>query len=109
MSAYVISFRIDDDFASNIRRKSLIEAIRREAEMGRTWEETTSLVVLKSDKSPRTLANSITTGSSFDLTKDKLLVVNTATGVAASSGKIDDLGRLRALFPQTGLLGDLLS
>ncbi len=107
MATYMISFRIASDSDHSNRWASTVAAIRREAIGGTSWEETTSLVVLKSDKPADSLASSIFLGSEFNSTKDTLLVVNTASSAYAPRGKVDYPATLEGLFTQQNALGSL--
>lgn len=107
MATYMISFRIASDSEHSARWASTVAAIRREAIGGTYWEETTSLVVLKSDKLPDALANSIYVGSEFNSTKDTLLVVNTANSTYATRGKVEYPATLDGLFTQQNALSSI--
>tara|TARA_R110002072_G_scaffold16590_11_gene64532 strand:+ start:108 stop:437 length:330 start_codon:yes stop_codon:yes gene_type:complete len=108
MATYMISFRIASDSDHSSRWASTVAAIRREAIGGAYWEETTSLVVLKSDKVADSLASSIFIGSEFNSTKDTLLVVNTANSTYATRGKVEYPATLDGLFTQQNALRTIL-
>ena len=103
MATHMISFRIQHDTEHTDRWSSTIEAIRNEASDGVTWEETTSLILLKSSKSAEVLAMSIYVNSKFDVTKDKLLVVDATTGTYATRGQIDYPATLAGMFAKNSL------
>ena len=98
MAVYNVSFRIKQigDHAS--RYESVVKCIRAEAIDGDTWEETTSFVVLKSDKSAQDLCDAIYFGSEFMPDWDKLLVVNLSVKDQATKGAIDYPATLASLM-----------
>ncbi|MBO6867209.1 MAG: hypothetical protein JJ877_09205 [Thalassococcus sp.] len=98
MSTYAISYRLEYDTDYSDRRESVVNAIRKEAEDGKYWEELTSLTVLRSRNSANYIASMIYLGSSFKPEKDSLLVVNTSNGTFATKGKIEYPYTLESLF-----------
>ena len=108
MATHLVSFRINHDSGHSDRWASTVSAIRSEAEGGTSWDETTSLVVLKSNKTADSLAASVYLGSSFSPTKDTLLVVNASNGTYATRGKIDYPATLASLF-NTNSLASILA
>lgn len=98
MATYLIAFRIDYDGTYTNRWSSVVDAIRAQADYGKTWEEMTSVIVLQSSKSAEDLARAIYFGSDFSAATDRLLVVNTLSGSYAVRGKIDDPSSLSAIF-----------
>ena len=107
MATFMISFRIASDSDHSNRWASTVAAIRREAIGGIYWEETTSLIVLKSDKLADSLASAIFVGSEFNSTKDTLLVVNTVSNTYATRGKVDYPSTLNGLFTQQNSLSSI--
>ena len=107
MATYMISFRIASDSDHSSRWASTVAAIRREAIGDTYWEETTSLIVLTSNKWADTLASSIFVGSEFNSFKDTLLVVNTVNNTYATRGKVDYPATLAGLFTQQNALSSL--
>ena len=103
MATHLISFRIQYDADHTDRWSSTIEAIRNEASDSVTWEETTSLIILRSSMSAEMLATSIYINSKFDVTKDKLLVVDATTGAYATRGQIDYPATLAGMFAKNSL------
>ena len=103
MTTYLISFRIEYDSTYTDRWSSIVGAIHSEADSGTYWEETSSLIVLKSSKSPDDLAFSIYVGSQFNAATDKLLVVDAMNGTHATRGKIDYPATLASLFAKRPL------
>ncbi len=107
MATYMISFRIASDSDHSSRWASTVAAIRREAIGGTYWEETTSLVVIRSDKAADSLASSIFIGSEFNSTKDTLLVVNTTNTTYATRGEVKYPATLDGLFTQQSALNSI--
>ena len=105
MTTYVISFRIADNSTYPDRYESTMQAIRREASNGTTWTETTSLVILRSDRAADSVASSIYTGSSFDVKTDTLLVVDAIGGHYATRGVIQYPATLDGMFAKNSLAG----
>ncbi len=110
MATYIISFRLEHDSNYSDRYTSVVNAIRREADGGSKWEEMTSMFILKSVKTADSIASSIYIGSSLDITKDAVLVVNASNGTFATRGKIEYPATLASLFTQdvnafTGIFG----
>lgn len=103
MATHIISFRIASDSTYADRYESVVNAIKSEAESGTTWEETTSLVVLKSSKSADALAGAIYVGSDFYIHKDTLLVVNASNGTCATRGKVKYPATLASMFTDDAL------
>lgn len=97
MDTYLVSFRIADDGNYTDRWSSTVSAIRAEAG-GKTWEEATSLIVLRSSKSPDALARDIYLSANFDVTRDMLLVVNASKCSYATRGKIEYPATLSSFF-----------
>ncbi len=75
---------------------------------GTSWEETTSLVVLKSDETPERLAGFIAANSDFSSKKDTLLVVNTSKNTFSTKGVIEDREMPKSLFGHSSFLDQLL-
>jgi hypothetical protein len=75
VALYAISFRVEYEGDYDGRYASLVEAIRAQASGTDWWEETTSFMLITSDKSPAKLADDILSASTFDATKDLLLVI----------------------------------
>lgn len=108
MATHIISFRIANDITYAARYESVVNAIRAEAESGTTWDETTSLFVLKSSKSADALAGAVYIGSKFHTTKDTLLVVNTSNSTYATRGEIKYPATLANLFTGNVLARSLI-
>lgn len=87
MATYIISFRVVNDRTYSDRYGSLVDRIKSEADGGTTWEETTSLIIIKSAKSAENLASAIYFGSSI-ATTDTILVVNATNGTYAARGEV---------------------
>lgn len=82
-----ISFTIAYNATYAERRQSLIGAIRGQAHGGRTWEETTSLILLRSSRTAQDLLNTIYFGSQANANSgDRILVIDIATGTHAAVG-----------------------
>lgn len=107
MATYIISFRILSDSTHADRWASVVDTIHGEAANGTVWEETTSLIILRSQKSPDALASSIYLGSSFSPSKDKLLVVDAHSGAYATRGEFDYPATLAGLLSGNALAGAL--
>ncbi|MEQ8645347.1 MAG: hypothetical protein RIB50_19955 [Marinovum algicola] len=107
MATYIVMFRIEFDESYSERWDSVVSAIRREAIDGITWEEMTSVIVIKSQKSAEDLARDIYVNSSFDVAKDKLVAVNAGTGEAAKRGTIQSSETFRRMFPVSNALSFL--
>ena len=108
MATHIVSFRIDYDAGYAGRWDSTVEAIRAQALGGKTWEETTSFFLIRSNKSADDLARDIYIGSSFDNTKDTLLVVDVTNNTHATRGNVDYPNTLDSFF-RRGLMGSLLA
>jgi hypothetical protein len=106
MSTYLISFRLEYDSNYAERWASVVDAIRSQAS-GSTWEELTSLVILKSSKDAESIALAIYLGSQLNSMTDTLLVVNAKTGAYATRGQINDPATLESLFKGNPLLDAL--
>lgn len=102
MATHIISFRIAQDPQATERWASTVARIKAEADSG-SWDETTSFFLIKSDKSAVDLASSIYFGSSFDASKDKLLVVDVTRNAHATRGQIDYPATLASFFPANTL------
>ena len=109
MATFVVCSRLDYDANYSDRWASVVKAIKSEADGRTTWEEMTSLFVLKSAKSADSIASSIYIGSTFDSSRDTLLVVNASNGTYATRGKIDYPATLANLFAQQNALGSLFA
>lgn len=109
MSTFLVSFRIANDAGYSNRWASTVAAIHREASGGTFWEETTSLVIIKSDKTADSLAASIYLASDFLISKDTLLVVNANTGAYSTRGKVDYPATLASLFAGNAFAGNALA
>ncbi|SFD19332.1 hypothetical protein [Tropicimonas isoalkanivorans] len=110
MATYMIAFRLNMNATYSDRRDSVVRAIRAEANGSTTWEEMTSLIVLRSNKSADELARSIYVSSLFDGTSDALLVVNMDNNTHATRGEIIDPLTLGTFFSTeaNGFLNALL-
>lgn len=109
MASYLVSFRIADDADYSDRWSSTVSAIHSEADDRSYWEETTSLIVLNSNKTPADLALSVYLGSKFNSTKDTMLVVNANTGMYATQGKVNYPNTLASLFSRNTFVGNALA
>lgn len=107
MATYVVCFRLDYDANYSDRWASVVRTVKAEADEGTSWEEMTSMIVLKSSKAADGIASSIYVGSALDITKDTLLVVNASNGTYATRGKIDYPATLASLFSQQNALSSL--
>ena len=103
MATHIISFRIANDSTYADRYASVVDKIRMEADDNTTWEETTSLFVIRSTKSADSLAGSIYVGSEFYSQKDTLLVVNASNGTYATRGEVKYPATLASLFANNAL------
>ena len=97
MATYLISFRVANDRTYADRYASLVDTIKSEAENSTTWDETTSLIIIKSSKSTQTLATAIYLGSSV-ASSDTILVVNASNGTYATRGEVKYPSTLANLF-----------
>jgi hypothetical protein len=79
MALYAISFRVEHEDNYDDRYQSLVSAIKAQASGPAYWEETTSFVLLVSDKSPADLADAIVAASKFNANKDLLLGIHLST------------------------------
>ncbi|MFZ5720206.1 MAG: hypothetical protein ACOY5Y_12185 [Pseudomonadota bacterium] len=75
MAIYAVSFRLDYDGNYDTRYERLTNAIRAEANGPRYWEESTSFMLLESNKQPSALADSIVAASRLDEKRDLLLAI----------------------------------
>jgi hypothetical protein len=98
MAIFNISFRIKETGEHQKRYESVVAAIKKEAKDNTTWEETTSFVVLESNKSAADLCNTIYYGSDFMTDWDKIVVVDLSTKAHASQGKFDYPNMLSSLM-----------
>lgn len=106
MATCIVTFRLHDDLAASARWTSIMNRIRGEA-IGATWEETTSFVLLKSDKSAKALAEAIFREAAMS-SLDKLVVINLDDRTHYPVGAVDDRQLLSSFFPTNALLGALL-
>lgn len=102
MATHIVSFRIAQDANATERWASTVARIKAESTDG-SWDETTSLILIKSEKSAVDLASSIYFGSLLDASKDKLLVVDITRNAYATRGQIDYPATLASFFPVNAL------
>jgi len=57
MATFAVSFRLEYDGDYSDRYSSVVDAIRKEADEGRKWEEMTSLFIFKSSRSADNVAS----------------------------------------------------
>lgn len=74
MAGFAVSFRIESEGNYNDRWASIIDAIRKESSEA-PWEETTSFLIIHSDKTADAIASSVYLGSSMTA-GDLVLVLN---------------------------------
>lgn len=98
MATYLVMFRLDYDGNYSRRWSAVMDAIRAEAEDGETWEEMTSVIVLKSSRSVDDIARSIYLIPEFDILTDSLFVVNSSNNTHAVRGKIENGSSLDRFF-----------
>lgn len=101
MAVHIISFRIAYDQSYDDRRDTTVNAIVKEAKGGKTWQETTSFVLIESDKSAFDLAFAIYYGSQLDAAKDTLLVIDLTHNAYATRGRIEYPATLGSFFPNS--------
>lgn len=75
MSLFAISFRIHKDATYDARWQSVNDAIMGER-TGTHWSEPTSFFLIQTGKNSLQLASAINLNSSFDESKDLLIVIN---------------------------------
>jgi hypothetical protein len=97
MALFAISFRVAELGDAASRRASIVEQIRKEA-LDRTWEETTSFLLIASNKTTEALAQSIYLNSEMINEWDKLLVMDLSTKSYAVFGKIEYPSTLAAMM-----------
>ncbi|MFD1342757.1 hypothetical protein [Litorisediminicola beolgyonensis] len=107
MASYMISFRIANNSTYLNRYNSLVERVKFEAEDGLAWEETTSLIIIRSSKTAEQLAGAIYLGSEMSLL-DTLLVVNASTGIFATRGEVKYPATLASVLSQSNVRRTLL-
>ncbi len=94
---HIVSFRIEDAGNADARRNSLIEAVHRLSDVT-VWEETTSLILLKSEKSVHELASDLYMLSEMRHDIDTLLVIDLTTARYATHGKVEFPSTLESFF-----------
>jgi hypothetical protein len=95
---YCITFRIHQDAGAPQRYASTIEAIKSVCH-GEYWDEPTSFFLFENPSTSAAIANYVNKNSSFDPSKDILLVTNLSLKQYAPLGKIKNpqlLARLMA-------------
>jgi hypothetical protein len=96
MAVLAASFRIAREGDYNERWASVVAALKKESS-DRIWEETTSLIVLQSNKSAEAIAQSVYLGSSMT-DRDILLVVDLSYKTHAIKGENKYPNTLSALM-----------
>ena len=104
IKTFVVAFRLKSDASYEERWTSVDSAIRRQSEDS-VWSEMTSMYVLRSSLSADELASRIYLGSDLLPSRDKLIVIDTASSSYAVRGKIDYPATLKSLFPKNALAG----
>lgn len=107
MATYAISFRIAHDADHSNRWSSTVDAIRNEALGGSYWEETTSFLVIRSHKTAQDLATAIYVCSSFNSTKDTMIVINCDNGAHCTYGEVMYPETLASLFRKDSVINTL--
>ncbi|MDJ0992508.1 MAG: hypothetical protein QNI90_02970 [Dinoroseobacter sp.] len=95
---YLVAFRLHHDDTYSERWDSVVRAVRAEAEGGVIWEELSSLIVMKSERSVLDLAQAIHEASSIRDSNDLLMIVNPATKEYACVGAMKYPTTLKTLF-----------
>lgn len=86
MAVHLVTFRLDNGPDYSDRWNSLVDALRALADDGITWEETTSVFILKSPLSAADLLEKIWISSSLNKTRDKCVVINLSYKLYAAFG-----------------------
>ena len=98
MATYAVSFNIKyDSEASYTERYSSFMSRMRQIS-GRMWAETTSFCLCETDLDMESFERSLWL-TSFDATKDKMLVLDVHYDSAIARGSLDYPSTLRALLP----------
>lgn len=97
MAVYAVSFRIHNDTDYSRRYESFTKALT--AGAIRSWEETTSFVLVETAESIDTFCLRIYVGSAFDASKDIYLVMDVEKPSARFRGKNEYPNTLQALIP----------
>jgi hypothetical protein len=98
MAIFAVSFRVGEQGDSHDRRLSIVEKIQDQALNNDTWEETTSLFILQSNKSADALASTICSFSFMNPSCDALIVIDLSSPGYATRGKIEYPFTLSALM-----------
>ncbi len=93
----IVSFRIGDAGRADARRNSLLETAYHLSN-GSVWEETTSLLLLKSDKSAHQIASDLYLRSTMRHDLDTLLVIDLDSKHYATHGKVEYPKTLESFF-----------
>lgn len=107
MAVFIVSFRLEDNSTYSRRWQSMVDAINRCAIGGRTWDETTSFVLLEGNQTAEHLVNLIYLGAEFNSLTDTLLVVDVTNKRHATMGVINRPATLAGFFGGSGLLNAL--
>lgn len=83
---YAVSFELKSDATYQARYDSLMAQLRKGA--GGFWDETTSFVLVRTDEAIDDFERRLYVGSSFDGSKDKILVIDHAASTAIARGVI---------------------
>ena len=94
---HIVSYRIGDAGNADARQSSLLETACHLSEDG-VWEETTSLILLKSDKSARQIATDLYMRSAMRHDLDTLLVIDLDTKTYSTQGKVEYPNTLDSYF-----------
>ena len=95
---YAVSFDIKADSTYSERYTSLMDQLRKTPGSPGLWSETTSVVLLRSDETIEELEHRLYYSSQLSSAKDKLLVIDTHSGVAVARGPIAYPATLAAHF-----------
>jgi hypothetical protein len=98
MTTYAVSFDLKSDTTYDDRYKSLMAEIKKGTQ--RTWEDTTSFVLVDSAETLSGFESRIYINSSFDASKDKLLVMDVTGNSAIFRGKTTYPHTLSTLLPK---------
>jgi hypothetical protein len=101
MANFIVTFRIASDSGYQERYDSFVDAVHVLAQggVGSTWEETTSFLVFRAQGTADSVCQHLYLKSSFDGSKDIMVVIDIGARQKATKGPIKYLSTL------TGLLG----
>lgn len=95
---YAISFELKADSTYSERYQSLMDEIRKTPGDPGLWTETTSFALIRSNEKIDDLDHRLYVKTSFDHTRDRILIIDHANNVAIARGKIEYPATLKSHF-----------